>query len=191
MSLFFSKIFIPLLILLTFQIALAGPFVASGKLGYGSTTFGDGDTIPQRSLSAIPVSAFGGVRWGSMQFGLNVGYVHQSQTTEPETVGDQNASGSLVTAGAEAQWVGEKWGVSLEYKALSNYTFTQGDSSGASIRYSGSGYSITIMRSLRRSLGLYIDGSLDTFNKTNDQLLEPNVRNVRYGLGVIVSNFWK
>lgn len=179
------------MIFLTFQSAHAANFVASGKLGYGTTTFGDGDTIPERSLSAVPVSAFGGIRWGSMQFGLNVGYVHQSQTAEPETVGDQNASGALVTAGAEAQWIGEKWGVSLEYKALANYTFSQADSNGENIRYSGSGYSITIMRSLRRRLGFYIDGSLDSFNKTNDQVLEPNVRNVRYGLGVIISNFWK
>ncbi|WP_413290148.1 hypothetical protein [Bdellovibrio sp. HCB337] len=191
MTSFFSKILIIVLTFLSLQKVDAAPWVGAGKLGYGVATFGDGETIPQRSLNAIPISFFGGLRWRKLQFGLNVDYVHQAQSAEPATVDDQNASGSLIAVGPEVQWVGQKWGVSLGYKALSSYTFAQSASDGESVRYAGSGYSITIMRSIRKRLGIYVDGGVDTFNKSNNQVLEPNVRNVRYSLGLIYSNFWK
>lgn len=191
MTSFSSKIFITIFLLLSFQQVDALPLVGAGTIGYGTSTFGDGETIPQRSLNAIPVSFFGGFRWRKLQFGLNVGYVYQAQSADPSVVDDQNASGSLLTVGPEFQWVGQKWGVSLGYKALATYTFAQTASDGDNVRYSGSGYSMTIIRSLKNRVGIYIDASFDTFNKTNEQVLEPNVRNVRYSLGLIYSNFWK
>lgn len=173
------------------QQAAAGSWVKAGKLEYSTATFGDGDTIPNRSMYVIPLSGFLGYRWGKFSAGVAAEYARHWQTTDPATLNNQNAEGSSYAGVLELQWLGAKWGVSAGYRGLVNYSFANSDSTGQAVQYSGSGYSISILRTIRKSLGFYIEASFDSFEKMNEQALAPNVKNNRYGAGLLLSNFWK
>lgn len=175
-----------------FREAEAKNFKFAGRTGaYSPATFGDGESIPNRGMYVLPLSVFGGYRWKSLQLGLSAEYAQNWQTVDPAEVSDQNAGGASSALGAELQWVGKKWGLSLGYRAAVSYSFSNPDSLGNTIRYFGNGYSISLMRTVRKSIGIYVDGSFDSFNKMNEQPLVPNVRIARIGLGLIVGNFWK
>jgi len=165
-------------------------WAVAGYLGYASGTFGDGESIPERSMSSIPLRIFGGYRWNWFQAGLSAEYAQNTQVTDPETVNDQNAEGSSAVAALELQWIGQKWGVSAVYRGLSTYTFSNSGISGQSVRYSGSGYSINILRTIRKKVGLYVEATFDSFDRTDSQNLQPPVKMSKYGVGVIFSNFW-
>lgn len=175
-----------------FQPSYAKSFKFAGRTGtYSPATFGDGDSIPNRSMHTLPLSFFSGYRWRKIQFGLAAEYAKNWQAVEPEVVNDQNAGGASNALGVELQWIGKKWGISVGYRGMVNYSFANTDSLGNSVTYHGSGYSIGLMRTVRKSFGIYIDGTFDSFSKMNEQSLSPNVQVARFSLGLIVGNFWK
>ena len=184
------RIWLFILIFIAVPASHAG-LILESRLGLAEPgSFGDNDSIPNSWTLTSSFALFAGLRFGRWNIGVLGEYASTSQNVPAENVNGQDISGSSLTAGGGIQYVGKSWGLGIDARKRTNYSFTNKTTSGQKLSYEGSGFSVQIYRQIYGNFGLMADYSFDSYYKTTDSDLYPSVNSSRYGIGIVWFSFW-
>lgn len=171
--------------------AQAAGFVFDARLGLLEMgKMGDGAGITDRDTLHFPLNVGLGMRFKNFNIGAFYEYAKVSQMESPDNYSGQNLNGSQSGYGVFMQFMNQNWMAGLDYHLASNYKFDQPNVLGEPVAYKGSGFSIQIARRVKNKFGIFAEFGQDNYTESETQALDPNVKSVRYGIGIIFSNAW-
>lgn len=126
-----------------------------GSAGYGSVNSEDNSLIPKSKMMNYGVDGLVGIQMGPFLFAGGADYTMWDQTTKPSEVGNINTTGKMKnTSGVFGLSLGPVEVIG-RYHLKSTYEFTNKDSSGNTLSYSGPESSYTIQLLMHSGLTYY------------------------------------